>query len=161
MTKELYKELRGPTREYIYSIWQLAQTGMIPTDDEDATMAQALLDHAEYHHIWNQLPELEDQDIEIDGVNPLLHVNIHSVVENQIAAGDPSSVVHALRRLMRQGLPRHEAIHRIGAILIQEIWEIMADNRPFDAQGYDQAVHRLGRERPRPSKRHKRRKKKR
>lgn len=159
--REPYKELRGLTREYIYSIWQLAQTGMMPTDDEDATIAQTLLDHTEYHHIWDQLPELEDQDIEIDGVNPLLHVNTHSIVENQIAAGDPSCVVHALRRLMRQGLPRHEAIHRIGAVLIQEIWEIMADNRPLDAKGYDRAIRRLGRERPRPSKHRQRRKKKR
>jgi len=45
-----------------------------------------------------------------------LHAVIHVVVENQIAL-DMDPVPAVVKKLMRQGLDRHDAIHAIGAVL--------------------------------------------
>ena len=55
----------------------------------------------------------------------VLHATIHAVVENQIAEGDQLPVRRILRRLMAEGLDRHEAIHAIGSVLIVHINELM------------------------------------
>lgn len=56
--------------------------------------------------------------------NPHLHAITHVIVENQLAEGE-SVVVDALDRLTGQGLDRHDAIHAIGTVLIEYLWELM------------------------------------
>ena len=53
--------------------------------------------------------------------NPTLHAMIHVVVENQVATGD-ERVVAAFDRLQEEGLDRHDAVHAIGSVLIDQIW---------------------------------------
>jgi hypothetical protein len=45
------------------------------------------------------------------------HAAIHAVVESQIALGDEIPVSSTARRLMAEGLDRHDAIHAIGSVL--------------------------------------------
>jgi hypothetical protein len=56
--------------------------------------------------------------------NLKVHAIIHAVVENQIALGEqvPS---RTLRRLISEGLDRHDAIHAIGSILIVHLSDLM------------------------------------
>lgn len=48
-----------------------------------------------------------------------MHATMHAVVETQIALGSPAR--KTLVRLLREGLHRHEAIHAIGAVLIDHV----------------------------------------
>ena len=50
------------------------------------------------------------------------HAMFHSMVENQIVEG-VESVVHAMDRLIKQGLSRHDAIHAIGSIIAEQFYE--------------------------------------
>ena len=59
--------------------------------------------------------------------NHLLHASIHTVVENQIAMGDELPVEGALKRLMSEGLDRHEAIHAIGAVVSEQMFLLLKD----------------------------------
>lgn len=59
-----------------------------------------------------------------DMPNMTLHSTIHVLVENQIALGDEYPVNKTLTRLILEGLDRHDAIHAIGSVLINYIWEI-------------------------------------
>ena len=54
--------------------------------------------------------------------NVKVHAVIHSVVENQIAEGI-STVVLAMDRLMGDGLDRHEALHAVGSVLAEHLYE--------------------------------------
>jgi hypothetical protein len=56
--------------------------------------------------------------------NHRLHAAIHVIVENQIALGE-EVVVEALDRLRRQGLSRHDAIHAIGMVLNEHIFNVL------------------------------------
>jgi len=55
--------------------------------------------------------------------NLVLHASIHVVVENQVAMGDQYEAAAVLRRLMDEGLDRHEAVHAIGSVVAAEIFE--------------------------------------
>jgi hypothetical protein len=55
--------------------------------------------------------------------NVKLHAAMHVVVENQLAIGyEPSC--RAIERLQKQGLSRHDAVHAIGSLVAQFIYEV-------------------------------------
>ena len=53
-----------------------------------------------------------------------LHATIHVVVENQLAEND-EPVNRALARLMTEGLSRHDAVHAIGSVVAEELYDAM------------------------------------
>lgn len=74
------------------------------------------------------------------------HAAFHAAVETQIAEGlEP--VVRAMTRLMKQGLTRHEAIHAVGSVLAEKMYEAAhaKDEETGDSleARYNAAVERL------------------
>jgi len=57
--------------------------------------------------------------------NVRLHALFHAVIENQLASGDPPQAVDTLERLLGEGLDRHEAIHAIGSVLSEVMYNAM------------------------------------
>jgi hypothetical protein len=55
------------------------------------------------------------------------HAVVHTVVENQIAAGDELPVRRTPSRLMDEGLDRRQAIHAIGSVLAGHLNELMRE----------------------------------
>ncbi|HEY1438418.1 MAG TPA: hypothetical protein VGG82_13055 [Casimicrobiaceae bacterium] len=60
----------------------------------------------------------------IDLPNCTLHATIHVAVENQLAADDEPAV-RALARLMKEGLSRHDAVHAIGSLVAEQIYDLL------------------------------------
>ncbi len=77
--------------------------------------------------------------------NARLHAAVHAVVENQLALGQPPQVRAALARLMGQGLSRHDAIHEIGTVVSELIFDLVKKKRPFDPAAYAEALDGLSR----------------
>jgi hypothetical protein len=61
-----------------------------------------------------------------------VHATMHTIVENQLALND-EPVVKALDRLMREGLTRHDALHAIGCLVSEQIYDILKHNETPDA----------------------------
>ncbi|MBV9569596.1 MAG: hypothetical protein JO172_15810 [Hyphomicrobiales bacterium] len=59
-----------------------------------------------------------------------LHALFHTVVETQIALGDATPAQRTAKRLMDEGLDRHEAIHAIGSVLAEHIHDLMTKPHP-------------------------------
>jgi hypothetical protein len=137
-----YRELRGLTRRHIRLVWEGAQSGA-PLSDEDARLVQVMREHPEYTDLWGRLDELSDEELERTGTNPIAHIIVHQTIENQIAGGEPREVRRVVKKLMRQGLSRHEAIHRVGSVLAGEIYYILKGDRPFDESGYVRQLRQL------------------
>lgn len=57
----------------------------------------------------------------------MVHSSIHVIVENQLAMGG-YLIPETIAKLTRQGLDRHEAIHVIGAILSEDIFDLIKGN---------------------------------
>ncbi len=54
-----------------------------------------------------------------------LHATIHTIVENQLVLEDQTIVRATLKRLMDAGLTRHDAIHAIGSVLTEHIYDLL------------------------------------
>jgi hypothetical protein len=99
--------------------------------DEEARIGLAL----EFHRAAKErLPNLR------------AHAAFHAIVENQIAEG-LDAVVRAAARLKSEGLSRHDAIHAIGSVLAEHLYELAQQPSGDDAYTtnarYAAAVERL------------------
>ena len=78
--------------------------------------------------------------------NVTAHAAFHTVVENQIAM-NLEPVVRAMRRLNKEGLSRHDAIHAISSVVATHLFDILktgqADNADASQARYFAAVERL------------------
>jgi hypothetical protein len=89
----------------------------------------------EYYH-RREGTDLEDERLRV-------HAIFHSVVETQIAEDDASMVGRTLKRLMAEGLDRHDAIHAIGSVLAELLNDAFRRSEPFSNDEYCTALDRL------------------
>jgi HD superfamily phosphodiesterase len=104
----------------------------------------ALLQYDPHEHInsaaWLALDELERMQLvrryhrrqRIRLPNETIHAVVHVIVENQVALGDAFPAKAVLLRLMKEGLDRHEAIHAIGSVLSERLFEVMSKREAGD-----------------------------
>jgi hypothetical protein len=64
---------------------------------------------------------------------------LHAIVENQIAL-NLEPVVRAMHRLGKEGLTRHDAVHAIGSVVAEHLFDIL---KTVSQARYDAAVERL------------------
>ena len=99
---------------------------------------------------WSALSEAERIALVADyhrraGVrvpNLRVHAATHAVIESQAALGDELPVRRTIQRLMDGGLDRHEAIHAVGSVLANTIFEISKD-RDVAQETYNAEVEKL------------------
>ncbi len=137
-----YGQMRELSHEHVYQLWQSAKLGA-PLEGEEARLAQALRDHPEYYEVWDHANEFLQEQVTIKGVNPFLHVVMHTVVENQAAEGSPPEVRAVLEFKTSHRVPRHEAIHEIANAFTQCLWPVLHDRIPFDNDVYRRALEKL------------------
>ncbi|MBI2843614.1 MAG: DUF1841 family protein [Armatimonadetes bacterium] len=137
----------------------LDEVGALPEDEYEAAIDKVLVKSEEDEHeivaaVWDEHPEYAEwfgpdaanaaSETE-DGVNPRMHVYMHAVVERQIASNNPHEARDALKRLMSEGLSRHEAIHRIAEIISRHLWEMLRSQKKMDVARYRTDLLKLGR----------------
>lgn len=74
--------------------------------------------------------------------NAQLHAVIHVVVENQLALGE-EVVVRTLARLQAEGLDRHDALHAIGSVLADNLYELMREHSVATGEAHLRYLERL------------------
>jgi len=62
----------------------------------------------------------------IDLPNARFHAVLHTIIENQIAMGDQVPVAATVKRLVEEGLSRHEAIHCLMQTMAEHMKAILA-----------------------------------
>ncbi len=100
-------------------------------------------EHPEYHQVLTD-PSAGD---EIGGVNPRLHLSIHEVVANQLWEDDPPEVWQATRRLQDRGVDRHEILHRLMAVAVDQLHGALTSGTAADTAAYARALERIAPER--------------
>jgi hypothetical protein len=76
--------------------------------------------------------------------NPHLKAAILEVVENQIRDDNPPETRHTLERLLAAGYSRKQAVEMIGSALVEEIWAMLHDQKPFDQARFTALLEKLG-----------------
>ena len=102
-------------------------------------------EHPEHHQILTD-PAAGD---EIGGVNPRLHLSIHEIVANQLWEDDPPEVWQAATRLRNRGVDRHEILHRLMAVAVDQLHGALTSGTTADAAAYARALDRIAPERKR------------
>jgi Domain of unknown function (DUF1841) len=80
---------------------------------------------------WLELDEQERIDLVrsyhrragISPPNEKLHATMHAIVEAQIALADETPAARIAQRLIGEGLDRHDAIHAIGMMLAEHLFD--------------------------------------
>jgi hypothetical protein len=108
-------------------------TSPMPTDWLEADEGERIELVSGYHRRKKiKLPNLQ------------LHAAVHVVVENQIALGE-ETVVNTMARLRAEGLSRHDALHAIGSVLAENLYELMHADQRTTEEPYRQYLKRLER----------------
>lgn len=130
-------EFRTVSPALLRDLWRQSLAGK-PLEGEPARLAAILSDHPEYRAAWES-----GKESTIDGINPFVHATMHVAVERQIAHDDPEEVRTALERMTAAGVARHEALHRIGNAMMQQLYQMQREHRGFNRAAYVRALNEL------------------
>ena len=136
-------------RQHLRLIWEVSALDQEGLSKEDQLLVEIMQLHPQYYGLWERLDEVSNEELQRDGTNPVMHVLIHQIIENQIAGQSPPETVETLEQLQQQGLSRHEAVHKIGEVLASDMAEMMQTHQTFDNQRYVQSLRQLVRPRRR------------
>lgn len=82
-------------------------------------------------------------DLEMADEALSLHSTVHVLVENQLAMG-VELIPETIAKLTRQGLNRHEAIHAIGALISEDIFDVLNGNaEEFSQKKYRRKLEKI------------------
>lgn len=137
-------EMRMMARSQTRMTWEDGQAGR-SLDEESARLYQIMQEHSQYADLWGRLDEVGDDEFLRDGVNPEVHVQMHLIIENQIAANDPAEVEMVVNVLVGKQFSRHDAVHMAARVMLEEINDMVRKRRPYDAARYKRKLWQASR----------------
>ncbi len=143
MNDETMGATRETSRRRMREIWEQSSDDEAHFNDEERALLKAMRLHPEYYPLWDRLDELSNEELQ-DDTNPVLHITLHQIIETQIANREPPETDQTLTRLMTQGTTRHDAVHQIGAVFAEELYEVLKHQREFNSARYIKKLGRLG-----------------
>ena len=144
MKDEFAQAMSAISRDRLHNLWLRAKAGK-SLEGEDAVLARMMQEHVEYHKVWERLDKFSDDELVLDGVNPILHISMHSIIEQQLEQNDPPEVRKALDSLLRRGASRHEAVHAIAYEFNMELFPVLKHSRPFNNLAYKRRLEKIAR----------------
>jgi len=129
---------RHAYQKRINRIWNtMAAERFAELSREDKKLGEIMMNHPEYHEYFQDDNLFEGQEHPADdSFSPFLHLSLHAIIEDQVAAGTPAEAALLCEYIESRGYPRHEGIHVIMTILINLIFAAQKNNQPFDGQRY-------------------------
>ncbi len=115
------------------------------TQDDQQGLEVILSEHPEVRILWARRPGLKSP-VEINGINPILHVMVESIAENQINSPEILEVRENFERLEKSGLSKHAARAAIAEILMVHMFDVMKYQKPFDKEKYVRQLIMLGKD---------------
>ena len=134
-TREILQSL---SRKEFHRIWEDSKAGKA-LEGEEKVIAHLMKQHPEFHQQFEMADVYADIDLQYDPdkeVNPFLHIAIHTIVENQLAANDPPEVAEFFKRRKYKNETRHETSHMVGVLIMEHIFEIVKNGVSFDLDRY-------------------------
>ena len=138
MDEETRKLLRSLNMKEFHNIWEDSKAGKA-LEGEEKVIAHLMKQHPEFHQEFEMADVYADIDLQYDPdkeVNPFLHIAIHAIVENQLAANDPPGVAEFFKRRKYKKETRHETSHMVGLLIMEQIFEMFKNAVPFDLDRY-------------------------
>jgi prevent-host-death family protein len=139
MQDELRNTLQAINRENLAALWKKAKAGDLEDlNDEEKLIARIMVDHdEEFHSEFEAAGKAKQPLLEVEEeVNPFLHVALHTITENQLAARDPIEVFQFYNAMRKKKVSRHDTVHLIGFFLMPLVFHTLQTGSPFDEARY-------------------------
>ena len=111
---------------------------------EDEAFQIALDDHPDLRKRWlkDKLPDemIDDQG---NAWSPRMHLQIHAIVERQIANDEPRRIAVIARQLAEAGVDRHEIRHFLAQPVTSQMWHIMKEGRLYDEEQHLRELRKI------------------
>jgi hypothetical protein len=92
-----------------------------------------------------QIKEIGGADLQYEeGYNPYLKAAILEVVENQLRENNPPETRQTFERLLAAGYSRQRAMEMIGTAVVEEIWNVLHEKKPFVHARFVGLLEKLG-----------------
>lgn len=115
--------------------------GQFSMEDGDKGFATVLAEHPEVKTLYERRYLYPDV-LEINGVNPIFHVMIEGIIENQLHDPELVGVREVNEKLQKEkGFTPHAARACIARVFIHDFFAVLNEHKPFDQKAY---VRRLG-----------------
>jgi hypothetical protein len=149
-TKTYEKMHRQTFRTTINRIWNLIKNDKFADlNQEEQKLALIITAHEEYREHFENEDILDGGEYDAgEGFNPFLHISLHQMAEDQLAAESPVEAALLCESLEAMGCSRHEAIHVIIMILIHMIFDSYKKQKPFDKKRYKRLLVKCGKVKP-------------
>ena len=144
MNDEISQAMKTTNRDQLHNLWLRAKKGD-SLEGEEVILARMMQEHVEYIDVWERLNELGEDEFEVNSVNPIMHVSMHSVIENQLEQNTPPEARKALDGLIKRGASRHEAIHAIAYEFNMELFPVLKHSLPFNNIAYKRRLEKIAR----------------
>jgi hypothetical protein len=134
----------GHSREALRAAWREAwqrHEQRLPLEPLQLQMVALIGAHPEYHALLRNA-ELEPEGTDTDA-NPFLHLGLHLALREQLGTDRPAGIGALLQRLLQRGAARHDAEHRMIAVLSETLWQAQRAGRAPDERAYLEALQRL------------------
>jgi hypothetical protein len=112
-------------------------------EGQDDGVATVLNEHPDVRILFERRHKLPSQ-LEINNINPIMHVLLEGTVENQLRDPDMPEVKAAIERLEGKGLSRHAARGCVTRIFIKYFYDVLSAKKRFDENRYRHQVSLLG-----------------
>jgi hypothetical protein len=135
-------QTRDQSRRFFVEAWRRHKEG-VPLSPLEAQVTGLISEHPEYIPLIESAVALAaDFTPEGGQVNPFLHLGLHLALREQVATDRPAGIARLHRRLAGK-LGAHEAEHRMGEVLGQQLWEAQRFGRVPDENAYLERLREL------------------
>jgi hypothetical protein len=137
--------MQEDSRKHIHEIWQMLKDKkpkeLRDLDEENQLLAKILYEHKdEMHNDFEFSDVLHEKEYDDEEGNPFMHIFVHQVIENQLAAKEPIEVTQFYFAVLKNKESRHDTIHLIGAIFVQFLFPVLKGESEFDNDGYQRML---------------------
>lgn len=112
---------------------------------EERAMAIVLKNHPDLERMWKQ-GTLPDEMVNEDGNvwSPRAHLEMHVIIERQLANDTPAGIVDVADRLKAEKkLNEHDVKHVLAAAVGEQIWYMLKEGVLFDEHRYLSDIDRI------------------
>lgn len=138
-----YSDTIEETRLMFFTSWEKYRDKkpLSPLEDQ---IVQAILDHPEYHKIFNQKDKTLQQSYlpELGQTNPFMHMGLHLAIREQINTNRPLGIQKIYQELSKYSNSL-EAEHLMMDQLAECLWNCQKNNSPPDEELYLQQLRLL------------------
>lgn len=139
----IYSDNRDDIRQTYFTVWQKVLDKQVLTPLEQQ-IAQVILDHPEYHNLFNQsVSKYQEYLPELGQTNPFLHMGLHLGLREQVTTDRPHGIAKIHQTLSKKLGSNLEAEHTMMEHLVEAMWQAQRNNSMPDEQQYLESLKKL------------------